>query len=44
VAEGQTFTVRQAGMAVNEADSAIDLSVQPADVHLFDPDTTERLT
>jgi len=36
-------TVRQVGMSPSEAESTIRLSVDPADVHLFDPDTTDRL-
>ena len=36
-------TLRQAGMAANEVGSELRLSVAPADVHLFDVDTTERL-
>jgi multiple sugar transport system ATP-binding protein len=35
--------VRQVGMSPQEAGSTIELSVDPADVHLFDPDTTDRL-
>jgi ABC-type sugar transport system ATPase subunit len=36
-------TVRQVGMAPQAAESTIRLAVDPSDVHLFDPDTTERL-
>jgi ABC-type sugar transport system ATPase subunit len=36
-------TVRQVGMSPQAAESTIRLTVDPADVHLFDPDTTERL-
>ena len=39
----QACTVRQTGMASNQVDSAISLAVDAADVHLFDPETTERL-
>jgi multiple sugar transport system ATP-binding protein len=40
---GQRFVVRQTGMAGNEVGSTVALRVVPGDVHLFDPDTTERL-
>ena len=36
--------VRQAGMSALEAGDTCRLAVRPGDVHLFDPDTTERLT
>jgi multiple sugar transport system ATP-binding protein len=36
--------VRQTGMAPHRAGGSVRLSVDPANVHLFDPDTTERLT
>ena len=36
--------VRQVGMTPHEAGGTIRLGVDPANVHLFDPDTTERLT
>ncbi len=42
-ADDQTFVVRQAGMAADEPGSTLDLTVDPADVHLFDVDTTERI-
>ncbi|MCU1499422.1 MAG: sugar transporter ATP-binding protein [Acidimicrobiales bacterium] len=42
-AEGQTFIVRQAGMATNAPGSPISLTVDPAHVHLFDAGTTERI-
>ena len=35
--------VRQVGMSPQAAESTIHLRVDPADVHLFDPDTTDRL-
>jgi ABC-type sugar transport system ATPase subunit len=35
--------VRQVGMAPNDAGSTITVSAQPADVHLFDPNTNGRL-
>ena len=38
-----TVVVRQAGMAANEAGSALRLGVDPANVHLFDPNTTLRI-
>jgi multiple sugar transport system ATP-binding protein len=36
--------VRQTGMAALDAGGTARLTVEPSDVHLFDPDTTERLT
>jgi ABC-type sugar transport system ATPase subunit len=36
--------VRQAGMSTLQAGGTCRLAVQAGDVHLFDPDTTERLT
>jgi multiple sugar transport system ATP-binding protein len=36
--------VRQAGMAPHEAGGTIHLTVDPTNVHLFDPDTSERIT
>jgi multiple sugar transport system ATP-binding protein len=36
--------VRQAGMAAVDAEGTTRLTVDPATVHLFDPDTTDRLT
>jgi ABC-type sugar transport system ATPase subunit len=36
--------VRQVGMLAMDAGDTARLAVDPADVHLFDPDTTERLT
>ncbi len=36
--------VRQAGMAAVDAGGTTRLAVDPASVHLFDPDTTDRLT
>ncbi|HEX8805129.1 MAG TPA: ATP-binding cassette domain-containing protein [Acidimicrobiales bacterium] len=35
--------VRQVGMAPHEAGGTVRLGVDPAHVHLFDPDTTDRL-
>jgi multiple sugar transport system ATP-binding protein len=35
--------VRQTGMAPHEAGGTIHLSADPANIHLFDPDTTDRL-
>ncbi len=40
----QKFIVRQAGMATNAPGSALSLSVDAAEVHLFDADTTERIS
>jgi ABC-type sugar transport system ATPase subunit len=40
---GERFTIREAGMATNEAKSTLRLSVAPDHVHLFDPDTAERI-
>jgi ABC-type sugar transport system ATPase subunit len=40
---GNPVTVRQVGMAPEAAESTIRLMVDPADVHLFDPDTTARI-
>jgi ABC-type sugar transport system ATPase subunit len=40
---GNPVTVRQVGMSPQAAESTIRLTVDPADVHLFDPDTTDRL-
>ncbi|MBA3282339.1 MAG: sn-glycerol-3-phosphate ABC transporter ATP-binding protein UgpC [Acidimicrobiia bacterium] len=42
-ADGQAFTVRQAGLAANAADSALSLKVDPVNVHLFDAETGERV-
>jgi multiple sugar transport system ATP-binding protein len=41
---GAPVVVRQVGMAPLAAGGTIRLAVDPANVHLFDPDTTERLT
>jgi ABC-type sugar transport system ATPase subunit len=42
---GETpVVVRQAGMAPIDAGGTTRLTVDPANVHLFDPDTTDRLT
>jgi multiple sugar transport system ATP-binding protein len=41
--EGSPVVVREAGMAPLAAGGTIRLAVDPANVHLFDPDTTERL-
>ncbi|MFP3901554.1 MAG: ABC transporter ATP-binding protein [Acidimicrobiia bacterium] len=41
--EGAPVVVRQVGMSPKEAGSAARLAVDPANVHLFDPGTTERL-
>jgi multiple sugar transport system ATP-binding protein len=41
--EGSPVVVREAGMAPLPAGGTIRLTVDPANVHLFDPDTTERL-
>ena len=38
----RTLVVREVGMSPNAAGSAVRLSVDPADVHLFDPTSTER--
>jgi ABC-type sugar transport system ATPase subunit len=43
-ADGQAFVVRHSGMATNEPGSAMELTVAAGDVHLFDVETTERLT
>ncbi len=43
-ADGQAFVVRHSGMATNEPGSALELTVAAGDVHLFDVETTERLT
>jgi hypothetical protein len=37
-------TVRQVGMSPQEAESTLHLTVDPINVHVFDPDTTERLS
>jgi multiple sugar transport system ATP-binding protein len=36
--------VRQVGMVPQEAESTIHLRVDPANVHVFDPETTDRLS
>ena len=41
---GAELTVRQAGVVTVAAGDRIRLAVQPGDVHLFDPTTTERLS
>ncbi|MEZ5182056.1 MAG: sn-glycerol-3-phosphate ABC transporter ATP-binding protein UgpC [Acidimicrobiales bacterium] len=38
----RTLVVREVGMSPNAAGAAVRLSVDPADVHLFDPTSTER--
>ncbi|HWJ98575.1 MAG TPA: sn-glycerol-3-phosphate ABC transporter ATP-binding protein UgpC [Acidimicrobiales bacterium] len=38
-----TVVVREAGMSASEAGSSLQLSVDPANVHLFDPNTTLRI-
>ena len=43
VAEGQQFVVRQPGVAEQSAGDVVNLAVDPAQVHLFDVDTTERI-
>jgi multiple sugar transport system ATP-binding protein len=40
----EAVVVRQVGMAPHAAGGSIRLSVDPANVHLFDPETTERLS
>jgi ABC-type sugar transport system ATPase subunit len=42
--EGEPVVVRQVGMSPLEAGGAVRLSVDPANVHVFDPDTETRLT
>ena len=42
--EGVPIVVRQGGLAALEHGTPIRLRVDPTQVHLFDPDTTERLT
>jgi multiple sugar transport system ATP-binding protein len=42
--ESSPVVVRQVGMAPHEAGGTIRLSVDPANVHLFDSDTSERIT
>jgi multiple sugar transport system ATP-binding protein len=39
----ERFIVRQAGMAAHEVGAEVALGVPPEAVHLFDPETTERL-
>jgi ABC-type sugar transport system ATPase subunit len=39
----EPVTVRQVGMSPQQAESTIALTVDPANVHVFDPETTERL-
>jgi ABC-type sugar transport system ATPase subunit len=36
------LTIREVGMSASQAGAAIRLSVEPSQVHLFDPTTTER--
>ena len=43
-ADGQLFTLREPGLATYEVGSDLRLSVAPSEVHLFDAETTERLT
>ena len=40
----QSLIVRQVGMAPNEAGSSLHLHAAPEHVHLFDPDSTERIS
>jgi multiple sugar transport system ATP-binding protein len=40
---GHGVTIRQAGMAADEAGSSLSLTVAPDHVHLFDAESTERL-
>ena len=40
---GQAFTIRQVGLAPNAAGSSVSLRADATDVHLFDPETTERI-
>ena len=40
---GATVTVRETGMSASEAGSSLRFAVDPANVHLFDAETTERL-
>jgi multiple sugar transport system ATP-binding protein len=42
--EGEPVVVRQVGMSPHEAGGAARLAVDPAHVHLFDPETEARLT
>jgi multiple sugar transport system ATP-binding protein len=41
---GNDVVVRQAGMAPHDANSEIRFTADPANVHLFDPGSTDRLT
>jgi hypothetical protein len=41
--EASPVVVRQVGMAPLTAGGTIRLAVDPANVHLFDPEATERL-
>ena len=43
VVDGQQFVVRQPGVAEQSAGDVVNLAVDPAQVHLFDVDTTERI-
>ena len=40
----EPVVVREVGLAQNQAGSTMHLSVEPANVHVFDPSTTERFT
>ena len=40
----EAMVIREVGLSQNEAGSTMHLSVEPSDVHLFDPTTTERFT
>jgi ABC-type sugar transport system ATPase subunit len=41
---GTPIVVREQGMAPNEAGNQLRVTAQPTDVHLFDPETTARLS
>ena len=43
-ADGQPFIIRQPGMSELYAGSTVSLTADPTHVHLFDPDTTARLS
>ncbi len=43
-ADGQLFTLREPGLAAYAVGNDLRMSVAAAEVHLFDADTTERLT
>ncbi len=42
--DDRLVTLRQAGMAILEPGAEVKVRVDDTDVHLFDADTTERLT